>query len=218
MKDLESELSEDLSNFKAIDSLLQDVYSTVQRNYKRTERSLKHQVPQTKFMLEDSMDTLTELAQTLPTTQARISDIRGGYDSGRAKAQLLVSDLTWLNTEFYERWRTIIFTPSSPVSWRWKVYMRSVFVISFVVCSWLFWIAVSGAYRAHRHRLVWGEKLMSWTSFSQEKLASDMSTVSLALQILNCFSYPSALSHPALSLYFAYPVCCSHFIYHYGFI
>jgi len=36
-------------------------------------------------MLEDSMDTLTELAETLPTTQARISDIRDAYDSGRAK-------------------------------------------------------------------------------------------------------------------------------------
>ncbi|KIM44719.1 hypothetical protein M413DRAFT_360359 [Hebeloma cylindrosporum] len=161
MKGLESRFSDDLSNFKAIDSLLQDVYTTLQRNHKRAERALKLQVPQTKSMLEDSMDTLSELAETLPTTQTQISDIRGAYDSGRAKAHSLVSDLTWLNTEFYERWRTIIFTPSSPVSWRWKVYMRSVFVVSFVICSWLFWIAVTGAYRAHRHRLVWGEKLMS---------------------------------------------------------
>jgi len=217
MKDLESKLSEDLSDFKAIDSLLQDVNNTLQRNHKRTERSLNHQVPQTKSMLEDSMDTLRELAETLPTTQDRISDIRGAYDSGRAKAQSLVSDLTWLNTEFYERWRTIIFTPSSPVSWRWKAYMRSVFVISFVVCFWLFWIAVSGAYRAHRHRLVWGEKLMSWKCCSQGALTSEI--VCIFLRPPN-FRIPllSSFSHLALSLYFAHPACCSYFMYHYGFI
>ena len=43
------------------------------------------QVPQTKAMLEDSMDTLKELAETLPTTQIQISDIRGVYDSGHSK-------------------------------------------------------------------------------------------------------------------------------------
>jgi hypothetical protein len=78
-----------------------------------------------------------------------------------SQAQALVEDLVWLNTEFYERWRSIIFTSSSPVSWRWKAVMRTLFVISFILCSWLSWIALSGAYRAHRHRLVWGEKLMS---------------------------------------------------------
>ena len=78
-----------------------------------------------------------------------------------SQAQILVSDLTWLNTEFYERWRRIIFTSTSPVSWRWKVYMRSLFIISFLICARLFWIALSGAYRAHSHRLVWGDKLMS---------------------------------------------------------
>lgn len=36
-------------------------------------------------MLEDSMDTLKELAETLPTTQSQISDIRGAYDSGHTK-------------------------------------------------------------------------------------------------------------------------------------
>lgn len=43
------------------------------------------QVPQTKSMLEDSMDTLADLAETLPTTQTQISDIRSAYDSGHAK-------------------------------------------------------------------------------------------------------------------------------------
>jgi len=38
-------------------------------------------------MLEDSMDTLEELAETLPTTQSQISDIRCAYDSGHAKVR-----------------------------------------------------------------------------------------------------------------------------------
>jgi hypothetical protein len=77
------------------------------------------------------------------------------------QAKILVSELDWLNTDFYERWRRIIFTSTSPVSWRWKAIMRTLFVISFMICFWLFWIATAGAYRAHRHRLVWGDKLMS---------------------------------------------------------
>ncbi|KAF8159457.1 hypothetical protein B0H34DRAFT_703583 [Crassisporium funariophilum] len=161
MKDLEARLTEGLSNFRAIDDQLQEVFTGLQRDAKRAERAVNYQVPQIRNELDDSMDALTELSETLPTIQSQVLDIRMVYDSGRDKAQALVSDLTWLNTEFYERWRTIIFTSGSPVSWRWKVYMRSVFVVSFVICSWLFWIAITGAYRAHRHRLVWGEKLMS---------------------------------------------------------
>jgi len=83
------------------------------------------------------------------------------YDSGRRKAQSLVSDLVWLNTDFYERWRVIIFTSSSPVSWRWKALMRVFFAVSFVACAVLALIAVRGGYRAHKQRLVWGERLMS---------------------------------------------------------
>ncbi|KAF5321320.1 hypothetical protein D9619_002040 [Psilocybe cf. subviscida] len=161
MKDLESKLSEDLNNFRTIDGLLKEVHAGLERHHQRAERSIKRQIPDMQGELEDSMDTLTDLAETLPTTQAQVSDIEKIYDSGRSKADSLIADLAWLNTEFYERWRTIIFTPSSPVSWRWKVYLRTLFVVSFIICSWLFWIAVKGAYRAHRHRLVWGEKLMS---------------------------------------------------------
>jgi len=161
MKDLESRLTEDLSNFRAIDSLINDVYSGLQRNSQRADASLNQQVQKINEELETSMDTLNDLAENLPSINTQVSDIRHVYDSGRVKAETLVSDLTWLNTEFYERWRTIIFTSSSPVSWRWKIYLRTLFVISFVICSWLFWIALTGAYRAHRHRLVWGEKLMS---------------------------------------------------------
>ncbi|KAH9479368.1 hypothetical protein JR316_0007958 [Psilocybe cubensis] len=161
MKDLESRLIEDLSNFRAVDNLINEVYTDLQRTQLRAQTSLTQQVPQIKKELENAMDTLTDLGETLPIIDAEVSDIREVYDSGRVKAQTLVADLTWLNTEFYERWRSIIFTSSSPVSWRWKLYLRTLFVFSFVVCSWLFYISLTGAYRAHRHRLVWGEKLMS---------------------------------------------------------
>ncbi|KAF8809468.1 hypothetical protein BYT27DRAFT_7094370 [Phlegmacium glaucopus] len=161
LKELESRLTHGLSNFRTIDTLLQEVFSGLQRDSRRADRAVNYQVPQIMSELDQSMKTLNELSETLPTTQSQVSDIRVVYDSGRAKAKILVSDLTWLNTEFYERWRKIIFTSTSPVSWRWKLYMRSLFIISFLICARLFWIALIGAYRAHRHRLVWGEKLMS---------------------------------------------------------
>ncbi|TFK39805.1 hypothetical protein BDQ12DRAFT_681254 [Crucibulum laeve] len=161
MKDIESRLSENLSNFRAIDSLLQEAFTGLQRNSRRAERALQNQVPHITTELDESMEALTTLAETLPTIKTQVADIQVMYDSGRAKAQALVSDLTWLNTEFYERWRSIIFTSKSPISWRWKVFMRFLFAISFVLCASLCWVALSGAYRAHRHRLVWGEKLMS---------------------------------------------------------
>ncbi|EEB86898.1 hypothetical protein MPER_15987, partial [Moniliophthora perniciosa FA553] len=118
-------------------------------------------VPAITQELDESLLVLNELAQTLPTIQTQVTEIRSVYDSGRRKAQYLVEDLTWLNTEFYERWRRIIFTSTSPVSFRWKVFMRFLFTISFVVCCWLAWIALMGGYRAYRHKLVWGERLMS---------------------------------------------------------
>ncbi|KAF9563122.1 hypothetical protein CPC08DRAFT_686987 [Agrocybe pediades] len=161
MKDLESKLTEDLSNFRAIDSIINEVYIGLQRNCQRAESSLKQQVPQIQMELGIAMETLQDLQESLPRTDKEVTHIRKVYKSGRDKATALVSDLTWLNTEFYERWRSIIFTSSSPVSWRWKIYLRTMFVVSFILCSWLFWIALTGAYRAHRHRLVWGEKLMS---------------------------------------------------------
>ncbi|KAF9038439.1 hypothetical protein BJ165DRAFT_1407601 [Panaeolus papilionaceus] len=161
MKDLESRLMEDLGNFRRVDSLLQDVNSNLQGTLARSNRSVQIDVPQIKEELHQSMGVLNRLEKDLPETQSRVSDICYVYDSGQKKAVALVSDLTWLNTEFYERWRAIIFTSSSPVSWRWKACMRSLFIVSFIMCFWLSWIALLGAYRAHRHKLVWGDKLMS---------------------------------------------------------
>lgn len=161
MKDLESKLSEGLSNFRAIDSFLQEAFTVLRRNTRRAERTKNQQLPDISAELDECNVMLQDLSQTLPTIQHQVADLRAVYDSGRKKARSLVADLTWLNTEFYERWRTIIFTSSSPVSWRWKAFMRFLFAVSFLICSWITWIALLGAYRAYRHRLVWGERLMS---------------------------------------------------------
>ncbi|KAJ7043671.1 hypothetical protein C8F04DRAFT_1072915 [Mycena alexandri] len=161
MKDLESKLAESLSNFRAIDSLLQEAFSGLRRNAQRADQALGKQVSHITQELDSSMESLTQLAEDLPTIQTQVADIRKVYDSGRKKAQFLVTDLTWLNTEFYERWRLIIFTSSTPVSWRWKALMRVFFAVSFVAFVWLTWITVWGGYRAHRGGMVWGERLMS---------------------------------------------------------
>jgi len=161
MKGLERDLAENLSNFRAVDSLLQETFTGLNRNARRADRALNMHVPHINNALDESRDQLTYLAETLPTIRTEVSNIRLVYDSGRQKAQKLVADLEWLDTDFYERWRAIIFTSSSPVSWRWKALMRLLFTVSFIVFAYMSWIALRGAYRAHRQRLVWGERLMS---------------------------------------------------------
>ena len=39
--------------------------------------------------------------------------------------------------------------------------MRISFAVFLLTLLWIAWVAMSGAYRAHRQRLVWGERLMS---------------------------------------------------------
>ncbi|KAF5387360.1 hypothetical protein D9757_005746 [Collybiopsis confluens] len=161
MKELESQFSQSLSNFRAIDSLYKEVFTGIKRNSKRADRALNSQIPTIESSLDESVDTLSELAETLPHIQTQVKDVRLVYDSGRAKAQSLIMDLTWLNTSFYERWRRTIFTPSAPVSGRWKVLMRLIFAVLFLMCCTVVWVGALGAYRAYRHKLVWGERLMS---------------------------------------------------------
>lgn len=138
---------------------------------------MNHQIPNIYRDLQQSREVLEGLEETLPTVQKQVNEIQRMYDSGRQKvcndiffcspsphqyqAKYLVEDLKWLNTEFYERWRLITFTNSSPVSTHWKIVMRTLFVLLSILFCWFSWIAVKGAYRAHSHRLVWGDKLMS---------------------------------------------------------
>lgn len=171
-------------------SLVKLSYPLLQRNTKRANRALNQQVPHITTELNECKDILEELSETLPTIRSQVQGIGDIYDSGRQKvgsprvhcffskvhvsdfflfifisvclqAKDLVDDLTWLNTEFYERWRLIIFTSSSPVSVRYKLIVRTLFAVSFVLCCWLSWVVLRGGYRAYRHRLVWGERLLS---------------------------------------------------------
>ncbi|KAI0047157.1 hypothetical protein FA95DRAFT_1559415 [Auriscalpium vulgare] len=162
IKELEDRLSEGLSNCRAIEGQLREAVNGIKRNYRRADRdALRTHIPHMSRELEESMAVLTELEQRLPEIHSQVAQIRLVYDSGRRKAEELVQDLKWLNNDFYERWRATIFTTKSPVSWRWKFIMRVLFTACFLLAAWIAWIAMRGAYRAHRQRLVWGERLMS---------------------------------------------------------
>ncbi|KAH9852024.1 hypothetical protein C2E23DRAFT_731724 [Lenzites betulinus] len=161
IKDLESKLALDLSNSRAIENLLQEVFSSVQHTSDRAQFAALNTVPHVEHTLDEDLAVLEELEEQLPEIGAQICDIRKVYDGGRARALDLMSSLEWLNTPISQKLRTIIFTPNAPVSNRWKVAVRSIFALVFCACMWIAWITLRGAVRAHRQRLVWGERLMS---------------------------------------------------------
>jgi hypothetical protein len=77
------------------------------------------------------------------------------------QAKALAQDLRWLNRTWHERWYEVTFTSEGPVSWRWRTTLRTLFALAFMVAAWMIWVALLGATRAHRQRLVWGERLPS---------------------------------------------------------
>ncbi|KAG6821428.1 hypothetical protein H0H93_010152 [Arthromyces matolae] len=85
MKELEVKLSESLSNFRAIDSLIQESYNNIQRNTRRAQRATQTSVPHINGELDESMNVLSDLADTLPTIQSQLAQVRVVYDSGRQK-------------------------------------------------------------------------------------------------------------------------------------
>ncbi|GJE91180.1 hypothetical protein PsYK624_073290 [Phanerochaete sordida] len=161
IKDLEGKLAEDLSNSRAIDNLLREVVQGLQQTQKRSANALTGTVPYIERTLRDDLETLHELGSALPEIGLQVQHIRQVYDRGRDKAQELVESLEWLNTPIPLRLRTIIFTHNAPVSVRWKLLIRSLFALAFLMCMWVAYITLRGAVRAHRQRLVWGERLMS---------------------------------------------------------
>jgi len=161
LKDLESTLSGHLSNARTIDSSLREVYAGIQRNAHRTDRAIEVHVPHVNRAMGDDLLSLSQLEKSLPITRTQVAEIRSLYDSGRVKARVIVEDMTWLTTSFYDRWRIIIFTTSSPVSSRVKFIMRLLFFVCFMACMYIILITTRGAFRAHRHRLVWGDRLIS---------------------------------------------------------
>ncbi|RPD64241.1 hypothetical protein L226DRAFT_611821 [Lentinus tigrinus ALCF2SS1-7] len=154
-------LALDLSNSRAIENLLHEVFTGIQQTRDRTEFFLTDTVPHVRDSLDDDLAVLLELEEQLPEVGSQIRDIRKVYDRGREKAQQLMASLEWLNTPVSQRLRAIIFTPNAPVGKRWKVLVRTVFALVLCACIWIAWITLRGAVRAHRQRLVWGERLMS---------------------------------------------------------
>jgi len=162
IKAIEEKLAEDLSNCRAIESSLKEAFNSVKRNYRRTDKdALRTHVPHIDAELNQALGVLNELEIQLPAIRTQAARMHRLYDSSRDKAQLLVEDLRWLNRDFTSRWRTVVFSRSSPVSWRWRATLRILFALTFVLVAWGTWIALRGAYRAHRQRLVWGERLIS---------------------------------------------------------
>ncbi|KAI6041288.1 hypothetical protein EDC04DRAFT_2566013 [Pisolithus marmoratus] len=161
LKDLDTKLRESLSNLRAIEGSVKDTIIELHKTEQKADIVLETDVPKLRDELEKSLVMLQDLSYRLPRIRSRVANIQHAYDSGRMKAQQLVHDLLWLNTDFHERWRLIIFTSSAPVSWRWKLTMRLLFGVAVVTLLWMMWAAIGGAYRAHRQRLLWGERLMS---------------------------------------------------------
>ncbi|KAI0255166.1 hypothetical protein BJV78DRAFT_749018 [Lactifluus subvellereus] len=162
IKAIEEKLAEDLSNCRAIESSLKEAFNSIKRNYRRADKdALRTHVPPIAPELNQALSVLHELEERLPAIRTQAAHVRTLYDSSRGKAQVLVKELRWLNRDFTSRWRTVIFSRSSPVSWRWRATLRALFALAFVLLAWCMWIALRGAYRAHRQRLVWGERLIS---------------------------------------------------------
>jgi hypothetical protein len=162
IKALEEKLSEDLSNCRAIESSLKEAFNNIKRTYRRAEKdALRAYVPHIETELDQAVGVLGELEVRLPAIRTQTAHVRRLYDSSHDKAQMLVEDLRWLNRDFTSRWRTVVFSRSSPVSWHWRATLRALFAFALVLVAWGSWIALRGAYRAHRQRLVWGERLIS---------------------------------------------------------
>ncbi|KAH9968438.1 hypothetical protein BGW80DRAFT_1338552 [Lactifluus volemus] len=155
-------LAEDLSNCRAIESSLKEAFTSIKRNYRRADKdALRTHIPHITPELDRTLSVLHDLEERLPAIRIKSAHMRNLYDSSRKKAQVLVKELRWLNRDFTSRWRIVIFSRSSPVSWRWRATLRALFALAFILLTWCMWIALRGAYRAHRQRLVWGERLIS---------------------------------------------------------
>ncbi|CCM01819.1 uncharacterized protein FIBRA_03887 [Fibroporia radiculosa] len=161
IKELEAKLAVDMSNSRAIHNLLQEVLSEIQQNQRRADLALTTSVPHVEHSLDENLSMLEDLERTLPRVGQQVQDIRHVYDRGKAKARDLIATLEWLNTPVSLRLRAIIFTTNAPVSSEWKMLIRALFTLALLACIWIAWITLQGAVRAHRQRLVWGERLMS---------------------------------------------------------
>ena len=141
-------------------------------------------VPQIDDELAESLRILAELEARLPAIRTQAAQLQLVYDSGRQKvlnnlppsfvqdrslltfrgcrkAEAVVQDLRWLNRGWYERSYEVVFTSNSPVSWRWRATLRTLFAVMSLGVAWMVWVTFLGVTRAHRERLLWGERLPS---------------------------------------------------------
>ncbi|OJT02882.1 hypothetical protein TRAPUB_6552 [Trametes pubescens] len=125
IKDLEGKLALDLSNSRAIENLLQEVFNSINQTNDRARFASNNTVPHIEQTLDEDFAVLEELEEQLPEVGSQIRDIRKVYDRGRVKACELMSSLEWLNTPLSQKLRTIIFTPKAPISNRWKAVVVS---------------------------------------------------------------------------------------------
>ncbi|KAH9970988.1 hypothetical protein BGW80DRAFT_1324883 [Lactifluus volemus] len=160
LKDLEERLLEGLSNCRALEGIIHDSFNSIKRKYRRVGQDMTH-VPEIDHELAESLRVLAELEARLPAIRTQAAQVRLVYDSSRQKAEALAHDLRWLNRGWHKRCYEIIFTSESPVSWKWRTTLRTLFALASMVAVWMIWVALLGVTRAHRQRLVWGERLPS---------------------------------------------------------
>ncbi|KAH8108351.1 hypothetical protein DFH11DRAFT_1691591 [Phellopilus nigrolimitatus] len=157
----DAELAGALSNSRAVHSLLVEALGSIEGNRQRVDRALVRHIPHIYRELSDSLESLGMLQTRLPEIREQVRAIRSAYDSGRLKAQDLVTELEWKHAPAQDKLLRIVFTRAAPVAAREVALLRLVFALLFVFLAWQLVGAVDGAYRAYRHRLVWGDKLIS---------------------------------------------------------
>ncbi|KAI5120382.1 hypothetical protein M0805_006904 [Coniferiporia weirii] len=161
IRDLETELAGALSNSRAVHNTLVEALSNIEGSRKRVDRALVQHIPHIYRELDLSMESLSKLQDRLPEIRAQVRAIRSAYDSGQSKAQLLVSDLKWKHMAPQDKLLRIVSSRDVPVSSREAALLRVAFALFLLVLTWQIGGALDGAYRAYRHRLVWGDKLIS---------------------------------------------------------
>ncbi|KAI0734026.1 hypothetical protein C8Q72DRAFT_809769 [Fomitopsis betulina] len=161
IQDFESRLAINLSNSRAITTLLHEAKSVLEQHQHQAAVALKTTMPHMEQSLAEDFAALEQLDLHLPLVQEELLCIGHVYDRGQIKAQELVVDLEWLDSPLTTRLSKILFTASAPVSSRVKAIFRTLFALAFFLGVWIAWLTLEGAVRAHRQRLVWGERLLS---------------------------------------------------------
>ncbi|OCB87808.1 hypothetical protein A7U60_g5132 [Sanghuangporus baumii] len=165
IQEFEAELASALSNSRAVHNLLVEALGSIELNRQRVDRALLQHIPHIYRELNGSMVSLSSLQDRLPELRSHVRTIRAAYDSGRNKAQVLTSELEWKRMPVQDKiWRVAFARGEKegvPVRRRDVWLTRMVLVVLALLLCWQLASALDGAYRAYRHRLVWGDKLIS---------------------------------------------------------